>query len=231
MDKLKLTCALSQNPRTAPVISGQVAPQAIELDVTPLFPSEMFFRQLKDKEFDVSEMSLSSLSILTAKGLNQDWVGIPVFTTRYFFHTGILIRTDRGIDKPSDLAGKKVGVPEYQQTAALWTRAALRSEYGLDPRSMVWWMERNPDQSHGGSTGFTPPPGVELHYVPHDKNLGQMLVDGELDALMHYIRQVNLVDRSTIDPLENEHVRYLFDRDAEAIATTAQRTSIRSITG
>jgi 4,5-dihydroxyphthalate decarboxylase len=215
MAKLKLTCALSTNARTEAIIEGIVAPEAIELETTALHPSEMFFRQLKYAEFDVSEMSCSSLTIATAQGPTE-WVGLPIFTSRRFFHTGVLVRTDRGIDTPADLAGKRVGVPEFQQTAALWTRSVLRSEFGVDPRTQHWYMERNPDQSHGGQTGFTPPPGIDLQYVPKDKNLGQMLIDGEVDALSHWIDARNLVDRSHADPRTSPNVRFLFDRAAES---------------
>jgi 4,5-dihydroxyphthalate decarboxylase len=215
MAKLTLTCALSQNPRTRAIIDGTIRPQGIDLEVTPLFPSEMFLRQLKYSEFDVSEMSLSSITIATSQAPTE-WLGLPIFTSRRFFHTGIYIRTDRGINSPADLAGKKVGVPEFQQTAALWTRAVLRHEFGVDARSMQWHMERSPEQSHGGQTGFTPPPGIELQYIAPEKNIGQMLVDGELDALIHWIDQKNLVDRSDINPLSSPNVRLLFDPAAEA---------------
>ena len=215
MPKLKLTCTLSTNPRTIPIINGSVKPEGIDLEVTPLFPSEMFLRQLKYAEFDVSEMSLSSITIATSQAPTQ-WVGIPIFTSRRFFHTGIYVRNDRGINSPADLAGKNVGVPEFQQTAALWTRAVLRNEFGVDSRTMHWNMERSPEQSHGGQTGFAPPPGIDLKYVPPEKNIGQMLVDGELDALIHWIDQKNLVDRSSVDPLSSPNVRLLFDPVAEA---------------
>jgi 4,5-dihydroxyphthalate decarboxylase len=215
MAKLKLTCALSTNPRTIPIIDGTIKPEGIDLEVTPLFPSEMFLRQLKYAEFDVSEMSLSSITIATSQAPTE-WVGLPVFTSRRFFHTGILIRTDRGINSAADLAGKNVGVPEFQQTAALWTRAVLRHEFGVDSRSMHWHMERSPEQSHGGQTGFSAPPGIDLQYVPADKNIGQMLVDGELDALIHFINEKNLVDRSTVNPIDSPNVRRLFDPAVEA---------------
>jgi 4,5-dihydroxyphthalate decarboxylase len=215
MAKLKLTCALSTNPRTQAIIDGAIQPEGIELETTALFPSEMFLRQLKYSEFDVSEMSLSSITIATSQGPTE-WIVLPIFTSRRFFHTGILVNVNSGIKTPADLAGKRVGVPEFQQTAALWTRAVLRHEFGVDARSMRWWMERSPEMSHGGQTGFTPPPGVELQYVPPEKNIGQMLVDGELDALIHFINQQNLVDRSTVDPTTSPNVRKLFDPVAEA---------------
>ena len=227
MAKLKLTAAFSPTPRSRPILDGEVTAEGIELDSVALHPSEMFFRQLKNAEFDVSEMSCSSLTIATSKGPTQ-WVGIPVFTTRQFFHTHVLVRTDRGIEKPADLAGKSFGVPEFQQTAALWTRAALRSEYGVDARTLHWKMERNPDQSHGGSTGFTPPPGIDLQYIPKDKNIGQMLVDGELDA-GRWINAKNLIDRSSVDPLSSPKVRYLFTDPAAEAKRYFEKTNIYPI--
>ena len=227
MPKLKLTCALSSNPRTQAIVDGLVAPEAIDLETIALHPSEMFYRQLKYAEFDVSEMSNSSLSIMTAQGPTQ-WVGIPVFTSRQFFHTNLMIRTDRGIEKPQDLAGKRIGVAEFQQTAAVWTRAALRSEFGVDPRSLHWYMERNPDQSHGGATGFVPPEGIDLQYIPKTKDIGQMLIDGELDA-GRWINAHNLIDRSHADPLSSPNVRYLFDPPEVEAKRYYEKTNIYPI--
>ena len=73
--------------------------------------------------------------------------------------TNVLVREGAGISRPEDLVGKRIGVPEYQQTAALWARGILHHEYGVDPMSCHWYMERLPEQSHGGSTGFIPPLG------------------------------------------------------------------------
>ena len=125
-------------------------PDGIDLVPTVIHPSEMFWRQLKFQDFDISEMSMSSLMMATAQG-NDDWVGIPIFTTRKFFHTEILVRKDAGINEPKDLKGKRVGVPEYQQTAALWTRGVLQHEFGVHQSEMEHWMERVPTHSHGGA--------------------------------------------------------------------------------
>ena len=117
----------------------------------------MFWRQLKFAEFDVSEMSVSSLIIATANGPTE-WVALPIFSMRQFFHTSILVRADSGIMQPSDLRGKRIGVPEYQQTWAVWSRGILADEFGVQPSDMTWYMERSPARSHGGATGFTAPP-------------------------------------------------------------------------
>jgi 4,5-dihydroxyphthalate decarboxylase len=177
-------------------------------------PSEMFWRQLKFGEFDVSEMSMSSLVISTSRGPTP-WVALPVFTTREFFHTRVLVRADAGIATPADLRGKRVGVPEYQQTAAIWARGALENEFGVAPREMEFFMERG-DKSHGGATGFKPPPDVTVQQIPASTNIGEMLTRGELDATLLYLTNPNLVDRSRIDLAADKRIRTLFpDRGAE----------------
>src|ERR1700758_1918771 len=131
-------------------------------------------------------MSCSSFLIVTAHG-DTRFVGLPIFTTRRFFHTSILVRRKSGIETPADLRGKRVGVPEYQQTAALWARGALQHEFGVAPQDMEFWMERAPEHSHGGATGFKPPPDVVVHQIPPEKSIASMLVAGELDATLHYV--------------------------------------------
>jgi 4,5-dihydroxyphthalate decarboxylase len=205
--ELELSIALSDNERTRPLIEGRVAAQGIRLIPTMVHSSEMFWRQLRFSEFDVSEMSMSSLIISVARG-DTRWIGIPVFTMRKFFHTSIIVRNDAGIAAPAHLRGKRIGVPEYQQTWAIWARGTLQHEFGVHPREIEWFMERNPDKSHGGATGFTAPPGVRVHRIPPTSNIGEMLLRGELDGALHYLVDKNLVDRSTADV--SGITRYLF---------------------
>ncbi len=197
-EHLTLSIALSDNERTRPITQGRITAQGLRLIPTVIHPSEMFWRQLKYGDFDISEMSLSSLFIATARG-DTRWVALPIYTSRMFFHTNILVRKDSGILVPSDLKGKRVGVPEYQQTAALWSRGILQHEFGVSARDIQWFMERGPEKSHGGATGFVPPEGVRLNQIPASTNIGEMLVKGELDATLLYLNNRNLVDRSTID--------------------------------
>jgi 4,5-dihydroxyphthalate decarboxylase len=208
-ERLDLSMALSDNDRTRPIIDGIVGIEGMRLRTTVVHPSEMFWRQLKFADFDVSEMSMSSLLIAASKG-DYRWAAIPVFTSRMFFHTRALIRTDRGIEKPQDLRGKKVAVPEYQQTSAIWSRGIFKDEFGVDPRDVEWFMERTPDMSHGGSTGFKAPEGVRFNQIPKSTNIGEMLVKGEIDATLLYLTATNLVDRSTIDISRVPTVRPLF---------------------
>ena len=100
--RLELSLAIASNPRTQPVLDGTIAPQGIDLVSSTIFPSETFWRQLKFAEFDVSEMSLSALMRMMGGG-DDRWLGLPVFPTRYFFHTWVLVRRDANIRMPADL--------------------------------------------------------------------------------------------------------------------------------
>lgn len=206
---LQLSIGMASNPRTWPVFDGRVKPDGIDLVASRVHPSELFWRQLRFADFDVSEMSFSSLLMAKSRG-DERWTGLPVFTTRKFYHAAILVRRAAGIAAPADLRGKRVGVPEYQQTAALWARGVLHEEFGVEPQHMEFWMERGAAHSHGGALGFTAPPGVTLHTVPPEKSLGSMMLAGELDALLHYIVDPNLVDRSTADLWNHPEVAPLF---------------------
>jgi 4,5-dihydroxyphthalate decarboxylase len=150
---------------------------------------------------------MSSLIIATSRG-DTRWVAIPVFTMRKFFHTSIIVRTDSNITTPAQLRGKRIGVPEYQQTWAIWSRGILQHEFGVHPREIEWFMERNPDKSHGGATGFVAPDGVVVNQIPPTTNMGEMLLRGELDGSIHYLPEKNLVDRSRVDV--SAVTRYLF---------------------
>jgi 4,5-dihydroxyphthalate decarboxylase len=214
MANLQLSLAITNNPRTRPIIDGRVTPGGIDLIKTVLGPAEMFWRQLSFAEFDVSEISMSELMMIRSRG-DDRFIGIPVFTTRRFYHTMMLMRKDARIDNAADLKGKRVGVPEYVQTAALWTRGVLENEFGVAPKDMTFFMERLPAKSHAGAIGFTAPPGVTINQIPPDKSIGSMMLAGELDACMAYFGNPGLIDRSTVDLANHPDIRPLF---AEPVA-------------
>ena len=207
--KLKLSLALTGNERTQPIIDGDVTWDAIDPVVSVLDPGEIFWRQLKFAEFDVSEMSLSSLFIRASLG-HREWVALPIFTARRFFHTEMMVHVDSGITTPADLRGKRLGVPEFQQTAAVWDRGILKHEFGVDMRDIHYFMERGGQKSHGATTGFVPPPGVELTFIPESSSIAQMLIDHQIDGTLHYISTLNAVDRSGVDLHTRPELRRLF---------------------
>ena len=215
---LRLTIGMSSNPRTRPVFEGKAKADGIDLVATQVHVAELFWRQLRSAEFDVSEMSMSSLMMAVAQG-DDRFVGLPIFTTRRMFHTAILVRKDSGINQTIDLKGKRVGVPEYQQTSALWTRGILAHEFGVADSDMEHWMDRQPGRSHRGEVGFTPRPGVKINQVPGDTNIGNMILNGKLDAVMSYnaARPDNALDRSTADLNNHPAIKPLFDKAAEAV--------------
>ena len=222
---LQLSIGVTNNPRTSPILDGTVKAEGIDLIPTILHPSELFWRQLHFAEFAVSEMSCSSFMIVTGQG-DARFVGIPIYTTRRFYHTFILVRRDARIETPADLKGKRVGVPEYQQTAALWARGVLQHEFGVRPEDVIFWMERTPDKSHGGATGFKPPPGVTVNQIPADQSMGSMLLAGELDAALHYLSGTNLVDRSRADLINHPDFKYLFPDSVAEGARYYRKTGI-----
>jgi 4,5-dihydroxyphthalate decarboxylase len=196
--KLSLSFISGFNERVQPLMDGTIAADGIELIPTYSHPSETFWRQLKFQEFEVAEMSMSSYLIARSRGV--DMIAIPVFPSRRFFHAELSYHADAGITEPGDLLGKRIGIGEYQQTAALWARGVLDHDFGVSQYKVHWYMERTDELSHGGATGFTPPPGISLQRIPPDKSLATMLVHHELDAAPiagHLTRAVNVIDRST----------------------------------
>ena len=217
MADLQLSLAVTSNPRTQPIIDGRVKTDGIEFITTVLGPAEMFWRQLSYAEFDVSEMSMSELMMIRDRG-DDRFVGIPVFTTRRFYHTGILVRKNAAVAGPTDLKGKRVGVPEYIQTSALWARGILENEFGVSPKDMTFFMERLPTRSHAGAIGFQAPPGVAIEQIPPEQSIGSMMLAGALDACISYIPNPGLLDRSDTDLLNHADIKPLFpDPAAEAL--------------
>lgn len=182
MSRLTLSFASAVNERTRPVMDGTIQPEGIELQTVVSDPAETFWRMLRFGDLDVSEMSISSFLIAKSKG--ADLVAIPAFPSRRFMHIELICHVDAGIEGPEDLAGKRLGVGEYQQTAALWTRGILEHDFGVSQYDLDWYMERAPEQSHGAATGFTPPEGISFQQVPRDKSLATMLIAHELDAAL-----------------------------------------------
>lgn len=191
-------------------MTGQVQPEGVKLHPVVSDPAETFWRMLHFGDFDVSEMSISSLLIAHEK--RADFVAVPAFPSRRFMHIELVCHHDAGIEGPEDLSGKRVGVGEYQQTAALWTRGVLEHDFGVSQYDVHWYMERASDRSHGGATGFVPPEGITLDFVPPDKSLASMLTNHEIDAALvkRALRKPasNLIERSgRLRPADEEFRR------------------------
>ena len=183
MAKLEISLSCCDYDRTRAIIDGRVQVEGCEVRATALEPEEAFHRAFKFQEFDVSELSLSSYTMLVSRGDNP-YVAIPAFVSRLFRHSGIYIRTDRGIRTPADLKGKTIGLPEYQITANVWIRGVLQDEYGVKPSDVHW---RQGGQEEPGREERAPlklPKEIDLQRIPHDRSVSQMLESGELDGMI-----------------------------------------------
>lgn len=198
MATLRLSFITGHNERVQPLLDGTIQPEGLELVPTYSHPSETFWRQLKFQEFEIAEMSLSSYLIARSRGA-VDMVAIPVFPSRLLFQTWLAVSADSAVREPGDLVGKRIGVPEYQMTAALWMRGILEHDFGVSQYKVDWYMERTAEMSHGGATGFTPPPGISFHRIPPEKSMASMLVAHELEAALvntPLLRRATALDRS-----------------------------------
>jgi 4,5-dihydroxyphthalate decarboxylase len=169
--------------RTRPIADGRVRIDGVDPTCSLLSPEEMFFRAFRHHEFDVSELSISSYSVSVANG-DPHYIAIPVFLSRAFRHTSIYIRTDRGIDKPQDLKGKRIGIAEYQLSANVWVRGLLEDGYGVKPSDIVWVRGGMDTPGRPEKIKLNLPSDIRIERAGPDNTLNQMLADGDIDGFI-----------------------------------------------
>jgi 4,5-dihydroxyphthalate decarboxylase len=181
--RLELSVATVDYDRVRPLIDGIVAIDGVAPVFMTLDPEEIFFRAFRHAEFDIAELSLSSFTMRAARGENA-YVGIPVFPSRAFRHSGIYIRTDRGIRSPADLKGRRIGLAEYQLTANVWIRAFLDDDFGVAPEEVKWVRGGIEEPGRSEKIPISLPDGVSLREAPAGRSLSELLLAGEIDALI-----------------------------------------------
>ena len=182
-EPLTLTIGCYETDRSMPVLDGRVPIPGLRLVRDTGDTADLFRRALRDQAFEITELSMSSHILTTARG-DAPYVGVPVFLSRSFRHSAVYVRTDRGSLSAADLAGRRIGLPEYQQTAALWVRGMLREHYGVDTRSIAWRTGGLEKPSPGERVALKLPPGLDVQPIPQGENLNAMLADGRLDAII-----------------------------------------------
>ncbi|MBP0446952.1 ABC transporter substrate-binding protein [Roseomonas sp. SSH11] len=182
-ETIRLSLACTSSDRTRPIIDGRVEAPGVSLTVLPGEPEDIFRRALRDRAFDVTELSMGSHIVTTARG-DAPYIGIPVFPSRAFRHSAIYVRTDRGIRGAADLAGKRIGLPEYQQTAALWVRGILREHYGVDTRGIAWRTGGMEEAGLGERVALKLPPDLDVRPIGPGETLNALLAAGEIDAVV-----------------------------------------------
>ncbi|MCP5143983.1 MAG: ABC transporter substrate-binding protein [Gammaproteobacteria bacterium] len=180
---LRLSIAMGDYDRTRALSDGVVQIDGVDPVFLRLTPEEMFFRSFRHVDFDVAELSLSTFTLRTSRGDNP-YIGIPVFPSRAFRHTSIVVRNDRGIDQPADLKGRKLGTPEYQLSACVWARALLEDEYGVKPSDIDWVRGGLEQPDRVEKVRLALPEGIRLSSAPAGQTLSAMLDAGELDGIV-----------------------------------------------
>src|SRR5215475_11771385 len=177
MPKLQLSVAVGDYDRVRPLIDGTVQIDGVDPTYMNLVPEEIFFRAFRHAEFDICELSLSSFCVRTAQGGNP-YVGLPVFLSRAFRHTSIYVRTDR-VQKPEDLKGRRIGLPEYQLTANVWARAVLEDDFGVKPSDVKWVRGGIDEPGRPEKIKLDLPSDIRLEAAPEDDTISAMLDRGD----------------------------------------------------
>jgi 4,5-dihydroxyphthalate decarboxylase len=182
MGDIHLTLACEDYDRTRALKDGLIKPEGIELNYLVMSVEEIFWRMMKYEEFDVSELSMGAFLTAAARG-RRPFIAIPVFPSRTFRHRCIFINSGSGIERPQDLRGKRMGVPEYSMTAAVWLRGLFQHEYGIRPEEIHWIQAGEEEPGRKDRVDFEMPPGVRLESRT-DRTLNEMIESGEIDAMM-----------------------------------------------
>jgi 4,5-dihydroxyphthalate decarboxylase len=183
MSRLEISLACTRSDRTAAILDGRVEVKGCALIPLPGEAEEIFVRALQHREFDVTEMSLSSHVLVTSRG-DAPYVGLPVFPSRSFRHSSIYVRTDRGIERPEDLAGRTLGVPEFQMTAALWIRGILADYHGVPPSDITWRTGGLEVPGLKERIAISVREGIDVAPIPADRSLSALFASGELDGII-----------------------------------------------
>jgi 4,5-dihydroxyphthalate decarboxylase len=197
---------------------GRVRAEGIDLNFLDLPVEETFFRMLRNREFEVAELSLSSYTVSLFRE-PRPFVAIPVFPSRMFRHSGVFISTKSGIREPADLAGKRIGAPEYQLTAPVWIRGILQDEYGVKVESCEYYTGGQEQPGREEKVKLDLPPQIKLRPIGPEKTLSQMLATGEIDAL-HSPRMPSTLHT------QPEHVKRLFENYVEVERSYYRKTRI-----
>ncbi|HET7849313.1 MAG TPA: ABC transporter substrate-binding protein [Pseudolabrys sp.] len=178
--RLHLTLAATDYDHVRDLMNGTVRPDGIMLTSFVLPVEEVFFRFIKNREWDVSELSFGKFIGFASQG-NSPFVGIPVFPSRVFRQSAFYVRADRKISSPKDLAGKAVGIPEWAQTAGIYARGYLAESCGVDLKSIRWVQAGMNQAGREEKVEFTLPKGI--HYEQRrDTSISALLLSGEIDA-------------------------------------------------
>ena len=208
MSDLVLRTAVGNYGHTTPLKDGTITSPAFSMEHIEVSPvTSIFRRMVRELEFDVAEMALSTY--LCARAHGKQFTGVPIFLTRAFYHGGIVVNRKSGIESPKDLEGKRFGVRSYTLTPGVWTRGLLQTEYGVDLDAVTWVLSGDEHVAE-----YAAPANV---VSSPNSNLGEMLLSGEIDAAIG------------AGPIDSPDVRPLFDEPDAADAAWHRKTGVYPI--
>lgn len=181
MANLHLSLAVGDYEHVRDLVAGDVRAEGIDITASRIQIEELLFRFLRHQEWHVSEMGLGPYASLISRS-HTGMVALPVFTSRVFRHSAIYLRSDAGITSLADLAGKRVGVPEWAMTAVIYARALLQHVHGVNLRS-IEWVQAGVDEPGRIDKMNLQLPSYSVTPQP-SRSLTEMLLAGELDAIL-----------------------------------------------
>jgi len=217
MSQLQISIAMGDYDRNRALFDGRVQIDGCDPVYMLLSPEEMFFRAMRSRDFDITELSFSSYLVKHAQG-DCPYIAVPVFLSRAFRHTSIYVRKDR-IRTPQDLKGKRVGIPEYQLTAIVWARSILQDDYGIRPEDVTWVRGGIDTPGRPEKIKLNLPAGVHVEAAPEGTTISQLLDAGEIDGFIAPRPPSGAA-------LQNPHVGWLFDDPTAVAKDYYRRTGI-----
>ena len=217
MSQLQISIAMGDYDRNRALFDGRVQIDGCDPVYMLLSPEEMFFRAMRSRDFDITELSFSSYLVKHAQG-DCPYIAVPVFLSRAFRHTSIYVRKDR-IHQPQDLKGKRVGIPEYQLTAIVWARSILQDDYGIRPEDVTWVRGGIDTPGRPEKIKLNLPAGVHVEAAPEGTTISQLLDAGEIDGFIAPRPPSGAA-------LQNPHVGWLFDDPTAVAKDYYRRTGI-----
>ncbi len=224
---VKLRLASRAYDGTLPILRGQMTIPGFDFDITETEDVPGMFAGMYKGQYDVSEMSLGELISYTSRS-KADFAAIPVFPSRMFRHGFIFCRKDSGINRPTDLSGRKIGFLRWVQTAAIWMRGMLVDEYGVSAADSEWYVAsmHHWDDHDPGAT-VVPRDGSTIRMIENrgkdtSERACRALFDGQIDAL-------GVTETQLPTLLANPSVRRLFENPREVEASYFRSSKILPI--
>ena len=169
--------------RAMPVLDGRVPVNGFDVEPVVEPPGILFPLAVSTAPYDVTELSFASYLIQTSRN-ECAYIGLPIYLSRAFRHGAIYVRKDAGIGTPQDLEGKRVGVPEYAMTLALWVRGILSDSYGVDVSKLRYRTAGLNKPGRVERLELDLPSDLEVQALADDVSLNDAILSGDLDAII-----------------------------------------------